>query len=126
MIEASATIKYQRSNPRKLRALARLFKKLPLAEMLKQLKFSPKQVAGPLLAALESAVANAKNLKLNVDKLVLKTLEIGTGPAQKRWQPVSRGSAHAYKKRTSHIRIILEEKNSPSPSLAKRGNNSLS
>lgn len=110
MAEASATIKYQRDNPRKLRALARLFKKLPLAEMLKQLKFSPKQVANPLLRALESAVANAKNLKLDMDKLVVKTMEIGTGPAQKRWQPVSRGTAHAYKKRTSHIRIILTEK----------------
>lgn len=112
MATSSAIIKYQRSNPRKLRALARLFKKLPLAEMLAQLKFSPKQVAEPLLAALESAMANAKNLKLDTDKLIIKTLEIGTGPAQKRWQPVSRGSAHAYKKRTSHIRVILKEKES--------------
>ena len=112
MAEARAIIKYQRDNPRKLRALVRLFKKLPLTEMLRQLKFSPKQVAGPILSALESALANAKNLKLETDKLVIKTLEIGTGPAQKRWQPVSRGTAHAYKKRTSHIRIILEEKES--------------
>ncbi len=114
MKEAQATIKFQRTNPRKLRALARLFKKLPLAEMLKQLKFSPKEAGRPLLAALESAIANAKNLKLETDRLVIKTLEIGTGPAQKRWQPVSRGTAHAYKKRTSHIRIILEEKESSS------------
>lgn len=117
MTQAQATIKYQRANPRKLRALARLFKRLPLTEMLKQLKFSPKEVAQPLLRALESAIANAKNLKLETDKqsfsankLVIKTLEIGPGPAQKRWQPVSRGSAHEYKKRTSHIRIVLEEK----------------
>lgn len=114
MTEASATIKYQRANPRKLRALARLFKKLPLMEMLSQLKFSPKQVAGPLLAALESAIANAKNLKLETGNLIIKTMEIGEGPRQKRWQPVSRGSSHEYKKRTSHIRIILAEKESSS------------
>lgn len=126
MVEVSATIKYQRANPRKLRALVRLFKKLPLTEMLRQLKFSSKGVAEPLLAALESAIANAKNLKLETEKLFIKTLEIGAGPAQKRWQPVSRGSSHEYKKRTSHIRIILEEKNLPAPLDVHRGENSLS
>ena len=50
------------------------------------------------------------NLKLNSKDLRIKTIEILKGPFYKRWQPVSRGMAHQIKKRTTHIKVILEEK----------------
>ncbi len=111
MVEVVANIKYQRVSPRKVRALLWTVKKLSLEKMISQLKFSPLSAAAPLLAALESAVANAKtNLKLEEKNLKVKTIEIGEGPRFKRWNSVSRGQAHEYKKRTSHIKVTLEEK----------------
>ncbi len=77
---------------------------------LDQLKFLPKGAAKPLAASLKSVLANATNtLKLDAQNLKIKSIEIGEGPRLKRWRAVSRGVAHQYKHRTSHIKIILEE-----------------
>lgn len=111
MVEVVANIKYQRVSSRKLRLVAKMVKKLNLPQMLATLQFMPKKAAGPILETLKSALANAKNnLKLEEANLKVKMIEIGEGPRFKRWNPVSRGQAHEYKKRTSHIKIVLEEK----------------
>ena len=44
-----------------------------------------------------------------VGPLMILTLEVDGGPAMKRWHAVSKGSAHAYKKRMSHVNITLSE-----------------
>lgn len=76
---------------------------------LEYLEAMQKSAATPLAKAIKTAVANAKNnMKLSEDTLRIKSLEINDGPAYKRFQPVSRGQAHAIKKYTSHIRVILE------------------
>lgn len=110
MTEVSATIKYLRTSPKKLRAVARVIRKLSPTAALTQLQFMPKRATGPLAESLKSALANAtNNLKLNIENLKIKTIEIGEGPRLKRFRAVSRGTAHQYKHRTSHIRIVLEE-----------------
>lgn len=59
---------------------------------------------------IKIAESNAvNNLKLNKNALVIKTIEIGKGPFLKRWQAVSRGMAHQIKKRTTHVKVVLEE-----------------
>ena len=55
-----------------------------------------------------TACAIVKNLKFDEAKLRIKTIETGKGPSFKRWNPVSRGMAHSIKKRTSHIKVVLE------------------
>lgn len=76
---------------------------------LERLKFLGKSGAGPMIKALKSALANAQNnAKLKAEDLKIKKLEILPGPSFKRWRPVSRGRAHPYKRKTSHIRIVLE------------------
>lgn len=110
MTEVVAQIKYLRVSPKKLRQVADLVRGLAPAAALAQLKFLPKGAAQPLADSLKSALANAaNNLKLKEENLRIKTLEIGEGPRLKRFRPVSRGTAHQYKRRTSHIKIILEE-----------------
>lgn len=110
MVEAKAQIKYLRVSPKKLRELTELIKGLAPQAALDQLKFLPKRAAKPLAAAIESALANAKNnLKLNMGDLKIKTIEIGEGPRLKRFRAISRGMAHPYKRRTSHIKVVLEE-----------------
>jgi large subunit ribosomal protein L22 len=65
-----------------------------------------------LCKTLKSAVANAKNnAKLDEANLVIKAIEVSEGPAFKRFRPSTRGRVHPYKKRTSNITVILEDKN---------------
>jgi len=40
--------------------------------------------------------------------LKIKTIEINAGPIMKRGRAVSKGRSHSIKKRTSHIKIVLE------------------
>lgn len=111
MTEIKAQIKYLRVSPKKLREVVDLVRGLSPTAALDQLKFLPKRAAQPLVEALKSAVANAtNNLKLKIENLKIKTIEVGEGPRLKRWRVVSRGTAHQYKRRTSHIKIILEER----------------
>jgi large subunit ribosomal protein L22 len=69
----------------------------------------PKAAAEPLAKVLASAMANAKVKNAAADKLKFKTIEIMGGPIMKRWMAVSRGQGHAYKKRMTHVRIILAD-----------------
>ncbi len=108
-MEIIAESKFIRTSPRKLRLVARGLKNLKPKEALVVLSHLEKRAGQPLLKALKSALANAKNRQqLSVDSLLLKTIEISGGPIHKRWQPVSRGQAHPIAKRTSHIKVVLE------------------
>ncbi len=110
MVEVSATTKYLRGSPDKLREVADVVRGLTPDAALNQLKFLPKRAAGLLADTLNSALANAThNLKLGRENLKIKSIEINEGPRLKRFRAVSRGTAHQYKKRTSHIKVVLEE-----------------
>lgn len=104
--------KFIRTSPRKLRLVADAVRSLKPEEALLQLKFMRKRAALPLSKTIKQALANAKQTKgLSSDKLLIKEIQINEGPTYKRWRPVSKGAAHSIMKRTSHIRIELEEQN---------------
>lgn len=104
--------KYIRTSPRKLRLIADAVRSLSPEQALSHLKFTSKAAALPLYKAIKQAVSNAKDqLGLSANKLAFKTIDIMAGPTYKRFQPVSRGMAHSIMKRTSHIRVELEEVN---------------
>ena len=79
----------------------------------KRLKFSafiPRKSARLVTKTLQSAIANAENNNnLSSDALKIESATVEQGPAFKRFRPAARGSAHPYKKSTSHIRIILSD-----------------
>jgi large subunit ribosomal protein L22 len=109
-MEAVAYIKYLRVSEKKLKSLSRLLIKLPVSEAIDRLLIGGTKSAKILADAIKSASSNAKNnLKLDNANLKIKTIEVLKGPIFKRWQPVSRGMAHQIKKRTTHIKVILEE-----------------
>ena len=67
-----------------------------------------KKAKHPLADLLDSAVANAShNHKIEADTLFVKEIRVDQGFVLKRSMPVSRGSAHPIKKRTSHVSIVL-------------------
>ncbi|MBU0709072.1 50S ribosomal protein L22 [Patescibacteria group bacterium] len=105
-----ATAKYIRQSPRKIRALANLVKDYSLKETLKFLSLSIKKAARPLEKAIRSAIANAEhNLGIDQDNLRIKELQIGPGPTTRRLNIRARGKRDIIRKRSAHIRVILEE-----------------
>lgn len=109
-MEIIAEAKYIKMSPRKVRLVAMAIKKLTPVLALSHLALMPKQASKPVVAALKSAMANAiNNAKLKEENLRIKAITVAGGPALKRWRPVSRGRAHPYKKRMSHIRVVLSD-----------------
>lgn len=105
-----AIAKYARISPKKVRSLANEVKKLRIDDALNVLTFSPKNGAKYIKEVLESAIANAKNnFKIDKSNLLIKSIDVNGGTFFKRWRAVSKGGAHEYKKRTSHIKVVLDE-----------------
>jgi len=96
--------------PRKVRLVADEIRSISVRLALEKLSLTQKRGASVLQKAIKSAVANGVNNKnISEDALFIKLIEITEGPAFKRFHPSTRGRVHPYKKRTSHIRIILTD-----------------
>ena len=80
-------------------------------EALTILRFTPK-AASPIIAkVVRSAMANAENNhEMDVDSLYVSECYVDQGPTLKRIRPRARGMADRIRKRTSHITVILREK----------------
>lgn len=108
-MEFSATAKYIRMSPRKVQLVARSVHALRPTVALSRLQTLPKRAGRPLADVVASAIANAKEKKADIAGLFIKSIEVLPGPVMKRWHAVSKGQAHAYKKRMSHIRVTLTD-----------------
>jgi large subunit ribosomal protein L22 len=98
-------------SPRKIRLVAGLIRGLDVAKAESQLGFSVKAAARPVLKLLRSAIANAEhNHKLEREGLYIKVITVDGGPMLKRWRARAFGRAAPIRKRTSHITIILSDK----------------
>lgn len=112
--KAKAEAKFIRISPQKVRKVVDAVKDMSPQEAILNLEFINKRASTPLRKVIKSAIANAThNYEMEEENLKFKEIQIGEGPTYKRWQPVSKGRAHQILKRTSHIKVILEEKNGP-------------
>jgi len=110
MTEVIAVSKNLRVSPKKVRLVAYNLRGRPAETSLESLRFVPRKSAMPLYKVLKSAIANAtNNFKLDTSSLKIKEILIDEGPTLKRYRPVSRGAAHRILKRTTHIKVVLEE-----------------
>ncbi|MBI5614152.1 50S ribosomal protein L22 [Candidatus Gottesmanbacteria bacterium] len=108
-MEYQATSKYIRTSTRKMRLVADMVRPLSPVVALVQLMHMPQLAAKPLSSVLASAIANAKQKNVAVEALSFKRIEVMGGPSMKRWHAVSRGQAHSYKKRMTHVCIVLTD-----------------
>jgi len=75
------------------------------------LKFTPRFAADVIGKVLNSAVANAENNHhLNRERLYIAEAYVDQGPTMKRYMPRAQGRASLIHKRTSHITIVVAEK----------------
>ena len=110
-MEIAARATSIRVSPRKVRLIADGIRNLSLEKALNVLSLTQKRGASVLLAVLKSAVSNAvNNAKKNKDALFIKSIDVLDGPGLKRAHASTKGRQHPYKKRSSHVRIILETK----------------
>lgn len=108
-MEYQATTKYVRVSTRKVRLVADSIRRLTPKAALTSLTHTPKAAADPITKTIASAIANAKQKGVDEAVLHFKTIEIMGGPVMKRWNAVSKGQAHAFKKRMTHIRVVLTD-----------------
>ena len=111
-MQFSATAKYVRMSPRKVELVARAVHRLSPSAALSKLQTMPKRAGRPIGDTLSSAMAGAKEKKADEGTLRIWSIEVLPGPVMKRWHAVSKGQAHAFKKRMTHIRVTLTDEKS--------------
>jgi large subunit ribosomal protein L22 len=115
MTKAVAKLNNLRIAPRKVRLVANIIKKQPVNEALAQLQVMPWRSAPVIYKLLKSAVANAKNKNMKVEKLVVESITVDQGPMLKRYLPRAMGRATPIHKKMSHLTLILGEQESLQP-----------
>ena len=109
-MQVVARLKEARTSPRKMRLVADAINNMGVLEALDVLSVIEKRGANDLEKTLKSAIANAvNNSKLDKGNLKIKSIDISEGASLKRFRPSTRGRVHRYKKRSSSIRVVLEE-----------------
>ncbi|MGD8921921.1 MAG: 50S ribosomal protein L22 [Candidatus Zixiibacteriota bacterium] len=108
-----ARLRYVSIPPRKMRVVADLVKGLPIEKALDILNYTPRIAARHLAKTLKSAAANALSLEgtdhLKPEDLRVKNIIVDEAPTQKRIRFQSMGRVFRYRKRYSHLTVILEE-----------------
>ncbi|MCI8541054.1 MAG: 50S ribosomal protein L22 [Erysipelotrichaceae bacterium] len=110
-MEVKATAKTLRIPPRKARLVLDLIRGKDAAEAAAILKFTPNAAAAATAKVLKSAVSNAvNNNEMDEEKLYVKACYANEGITLKRFMPRAKGSASAIHKRTSHITVVVDER----------------
>ena len=109
--QAVATLKYARISSRKVKIVADLIRGKSAEEALAIVKFTPKASSAIIEKLLKSAIANAENNHgMKHEKLYVAEIYANQGPTLRRIRPAAKGSAVRMRKRTSHITIVLKER----------------
>lgn len=104
-----AVTRYLRIAPRKLRLVIDAIRRRPAIEAMGILSLLNKKGAKMAAKTLQSAIANAKDLGLNEDRLYVSDTRADGGPALKRFLTRSMGRADKILKRTTHLTVEVRE-----------------
>ena len=110
--EVYAVARHVRITPQKARVVVDLVRGRPVDEALAMLRYVPRRAAPLVRKVVESAAANAaENLGLTRRELVISRAFVDAGPTLKRFHPRQRGQAFPILKRSSHVTVVLRERN---------------
>ncbi len=110
-MEAKAHLRYARIAPRKVQVVFDLIRNKPANVAMAILKHTPKAACEHLEKLLKSAIANAvNNHNMRAEDLYVAECFVCPGPTLKRIRPRAQGRAFQVRKRTSHMTIVLKEK----------------
>jgi len=104
------------TSPRKMRLVADMIRGMEVEKALHVLKFSPKEASGRMYKLLRSAIANweVKNegARLEDANLFVSEVFVDSGRMLKRIQAAPQGRAHRIRKRSNHVTLFVDDKNS--------------
>ena len=110
-MEARAIRKYIRSSPRKMRRVVNVIRGETVAEALNALHFLPQSATRPIELTIRSAVHNLmdqnQDERFDDNDLFISEIRVDEGPMFKRFRPAPRGRAHPYRKRLSHLTVVV-------------------
>ncbi|MCF7809079.1 MAG: 50S ribosomal protein L22 [Candidatus Marinimicrobia bacterium] len=112
-MEATAKARHIRQSARKVRQVLDEVRGKQVENAISKLHFSPKKAAKVIEKTLRSAVANAVNVEgseVDADKLFIKEAFVDEGPTMRRYRARAMGRASIIRKRTSHLTIVVAEK----------------
>ena len=111
-MEVKAILNRTQTAPQKARLVARLIYGKNVNDAMNILQLTRKKAARIIQKVLKSALANAEeNHKvLDVEDLFVKNVRVDEGATWKRNMPRARGTSTMIQKKTSHITLVLEEK----------------
>ncbi|MCL2356978.1 MAG: 50S ribosomal protein L22 [Defluviitaleaceae bacterium] len=103
--------RYARISDRKARIVLEQIKGKGVIQAASILQYNPRYGAYLIGKVLKSAVANAEeNYEMDAQDLFVEEAIANQGPTMKRIQPRGKGRAYRINKRTSHITIVLNER----------------
>lgn len=111
-MQSSALLRYERIAPRKVRVVAKLVRGKKVDVAINTLMFCAGSAAQVLKKLLVSAIANAEDRSggaVDTDNLFVREVSVDQGPTLKRWRPRAMGRATRINKRTSHVRVVLDD-----------------
>jgi len=109
--QAEATVTTVHITPRKVRLVIDLIRGQSVKDALAILASTNKSASSVVIKLVKSAVANAKNnYSLNEEKLFIKEIHADDGIRMKRFMPRAKGSASGLVQRSSHITVVVAEK----------------
>ncbi|AEE45143.1 MULTISPECIES: 50S ribosomal protein L22 [Cellulomonas] len=115
-MEAKAKARFVRVTPQKARRVVDLIRGKQAGEAVAVLKFAPQAAAEPVLKTVQSAIANAvegakrNSERLDEANLYVAEVFVDEGPTLKRFRPRAQGRASQILKRTSHITVVVAER----------------
>jgi large subunit ribosomal protein L22 len=110
-MESKAVLRYARITPRKARRVVDLIRDKNAGDAMVFLKYMPFRGARFVEKLLKSAISNAEQTKaVNPEAMKIVKALVDQGPVMKRVEPRAMGRANVLKKRTSHITLVLSEK----------------
>ncbi len=88
-----------------------------IKEVKAQLSFLPNESAREIFQTIKSAESNFinKNPNFNPDDLVIKNILVDKGPSFKRIIYRAKGRANRIEKKTSHLKVVLEQRVKKTP-----------
>ena len=111
--EFVARHRHARLTARKARLAADMIRGRDVNQAMEILEFSPKRSATFFLKVLKSATANAgQDEDVRVNRLYISEVKAddGSGKGRTRFRPGPQGRAMPYRKRTSHLTVVVKER----------------
>jgi large subunit ribosomal protein L22 len=110
-MEVRAITRHVRMSPRKVRLVGNAIKGMRVREAVAALELIPNKAGDIIAKTVKSAVANAENnYNLAVDELYVVQVVADEGRSLKRWRARARGRAAPIIKRSSHVTVVVKER----------------